>query len=58
VYAIKGVLDGRTFVLSEPYSDEQVVTPVLREIVGKSGTLEFDINLCQIMMILLCIRHT
>ena len=45
MYAIKGLLDGRTFVLSEPYSDDQVVTPVLREIVGKSGTLEFDINL-------------
>jgi len=45
VYAIKGILDGKTFVLSEPYSEEQVVTPVLKEIVGKSGTLEFDINL-------------
>ena len=45
MYAIKGILDGRTFMLSEPYSDDQVVTPVLREIVGKSGTLEFDINL-------------
>ena len=45
MYAIKGILGGRTFVLSEPYSEEQVVTPVLKEIVGKSGTLEFDINL-------------
>ena len=46
MYAIKGILAGRIFVLSEPYSDdEQVVTPVLKEIVGKSGTLEFDINI-------------
>ena len=45
MYAIKGILGGKTFVLSEPYSEEQVVTPVLKEIVGKSGTLEFDINL-------------
>lgn len=45
MYAIKGILDGRTFMLSEPYSDNQVATPALREIVGKSGTLEFDINL-------------
>ena len=45
MYIIKGILDGRTFMLSEPYSDDKVVTPVLREIVGKSGTLEFDINL-------------
>lgn len=45
MYAIKGILDGRTFMFSEPYSDDQVVTPVLKEIVGKSGTLEFDINL-------------
>ena len=45
MYAIKGILDGRTFMLSEPYSDDQVVTPVLKEVVGKSGTLEFDINL-------------
>ena len=45
MYAIKGILDGKTFMLSEPYSDDQVVTPVLKEIVGKSGTLEFDINL-------------
>ena len=45
MYAIKGILNGRTFMLSEPYSDDQVVTPVLKEIVGKSGTLEFDINL-------------